>query len=304
MARTLDRFELMRLLVRIAETGSLSAAGRSLGLSQPSASRQLRALESELGAQLIMRTTHELSFTEAGEEFLNEARQLIAGWDAAVEKAGGGSEHLKGKIRVAASSGLGQTTLADLAGSFVSKHSAVSFEWLVIDDPGDMVAEGFDLWIRVGPIKDESLFVRCIWSIERAVVSARKEDHEIMHPKDLAGHSAVVLGPYVGSRLDLTHVEEGTFCLEPEVCINTDNLFVAERLTLAGHGYSILPLWLIEEPLDAGKLEIVCQGWTPPPLTLSMAYPHTRFRPARVRAFADHLRDELPIIGRGIVSPS
>ncbi|MEO0917428.1 MAG: LysR family transcriptional regulator, partial [Pseudomonadota bacterium] len=70
MARTLDRFDLMRLLVRIAETGSLTAAGRSLGLSQPSASRQLRSLEADLGTQLVMRSTHELAFTDAGQEFL------------------------------------------------------------------------------------------------------------------------------------------------------------------------------------------------------------------------------------------
>lgn len=300
MPRTIDRFELMRLLVRVAETGSLSAAGRSLGLSQPSASRQLKILERELGAQLVMRTTHELAFTEAGEDFLSEARQMLAAWDAAAEQANTGSEKLQGRIRIAAAMGMGQTVLADLAGSFVAQHQGISLDWILIDEPRDMIAEGIDLWIRVGPVRDESLIVRRIWTIERALVSAREEDASATHPSDLSTAPAIILAPYVGARIDLTGPEGETYSLEPLSRIRTDNIFAAERLTRSQRGYSILPLWLIDEALENGALDIICQGWRPPELSLSVAYPQSRFRPARVKAFVDFLRSELPVFGRGI----
>lgn len=302
MTRTLDRFELMRLLVRIAETGSLSAAGRSLGLSQPSVSRKLRALESEVGAQLVMRTTHDLALTEAGEDFLGDARQILAGWDAAIERVGVSIQELRGTIRVAAPMGMGQTILADLAGSFARDYPGVSLDWLLVDEPRDLIAEGIDLWIRVGTVSDESLIVKQIWTIERAIVSARAEDVGLTHPAELKNRAAVVLGPYVGARIGLKCAGGGAFSLVPKTVIRTDNIFAAERMTVSKLGYSILPFWLVDGALEDGRLHHVCPEWSPPSLSLSIAYPQTRFRPARVRAFIDYVKTELSVFGRGISS--
>ncbi|QPH56049.1 LysR family transcriptional regulator [Pontivivens ytuae] len=301
MAKTLDRFDLMRLYVRIAETGSLSAAGRSLGLSQPSASRQLRELETELGTQLIMRTTHELSFTDAGQEFLSDARQLLGEWEAVAERFRLQKDDVRGKIRVAAPSGLGQTIMADIAGSFVERFPGVSIEWQLNDAPRDLIGEGIDLWIRVGPITDESLIVRGLWQIERAVIAAPSSGITAAHPGELADAPAVVLGPYVGTEIELTGPDGKAVTLVPKVTICTNNIFAAERLTLGGRGYSILPLWLMQPAIDANQARIVCQGWLPPPLKLSVAYPQTRYRPARLSLFIEHLKQELPATGAGIV---
>lgn len=300
MAKSLDRFDLMKLYIRIAETGSVSAAGRSLGLSQPSASRQLRELETELGTQLIMRSTHDLSFTEAGQEFLSDARRLLGDWESVLERTRLQSGEVKGRIRVAAPSGLGQTIMADIAGSFVELHPMVSIEWRLDDAPRDLIAEGIDLWIRVGPIADESLIVRGLWHIERVVVASVSSGIWTEYLADLANAPAIVLGPYVGAEIDLTGPDGSIKTLKPRVSISTNNLFAAERLTLSGRGYSILPQWLMQPAIDAGRAAILCPGWAPPPLTLSVAYPQTRYRPARVGLFLDHLKRELPETGSGI----
>ena len=300
MAKTLDRFDLMRLYVRIAETGSVSAAGRSLGLSQPSASRQLRELEAELGTQLIMRTTHDLSFTEVGQEFLADARRLLGEWEAVLERTRLQKGEIQGRIRVAAPSGVGQTIMADIAGSFVERHPLVSIEWRLDDSPRDLIAEGIDLWVRVGPIADESLIVRGLWRIERIVTASTGRKLKARRPKDLVDEPAVVLGPYVGTEIDLAGPGGLTETLTPKVSISTNNIFAAERLTLSGIGYSILPLWLMQPSIDAKLACIVCPDWRPPPLTLSIAYPQSRYRPARVSAFIDHLKKELPSTGTGI----
>ena len=302
MAKTLDRFDLMRLYIRIAETGSLTAAGRSLGLSQPSASRQLRELESELGTQLVMRTTHELSFTEAGQQFLADARQLVGDWETAVERLRLERGEVEGRIRIMAPSGLGQTVLADIAGSFVERYPRISLEWLLDDTPRDLIGQGIDLWIRVGPITDDSLIVRGLWHIERVIVAAPAANIDAATPQALQEAPAVVLGPYVGAEIGLTGPSGEIVPLRPTASISTDNIFAAERLTLAGRGYSILPQWLVQPAIDADRLRIVCPAWQPPSLRLSLAYPQTRFRPARVPLFIDHLRREIPKTGAGIIA--
>ena len=295
MASTLDRFDLMRLLVRISETGSLTAAGRSLGLSQPSASRQLRSLEAELGTQLVMRSTHELSFTDAGQDFLENAKKLLAGWEEAVEAASVDTGALQGTIRVAAPMGLGQSVLADVAADFVAEHPGVQLDWRLIDEPGDLVREGIDVWIRVGPVLDESLIVRQVRTIDRIVVAASDVGITGATPSDLQGQPAVILGPYVGSEIELSGPDDQRYTLSPSARITTDNIFVAQRLILRGKGYSILPLWLIEDDLADGTLVHLCPGWTAPKLALSIAYPQSRYRPARVVEFMRHFRARLSV---------
>ena len=102
MTKSLDRLVLLETFVRIAERGSISAAARDLGLSQPSASRQLSELEGRLGAQLIRRTTHNLALTPAGQDLLVEARQMLEGWDALVERHGRGPDDIKGRLKIVA----------------------------------------------------------------------------------------------------------------------------------------------------------------------------------------------------------
>ena len=302
MPKTLDRFDLMALYVRIAETGSLTAAGRSLGLSQPSASRQLRELETALGVQLVMRSTHELTLTEAGHRFLADARQLLTDWEAIAERLRLQRGEIEGNIRIVAPTGLGQSVLADIAGSFVERHPQISIDWLLDDAPVDLIGRGIDLWIRVGPIADQSLIVRCLWRIERLIVAAESTGIAAREPGDLSDAPAVILGSYIGTRLDLTGPDDAVATLAPRAVVSTDSIFVAERLTRAGRGYSILPRWLVQPGLDDGTLRIVCPDWRPPPLTLAVAYPQTRFRPARVTRLVDHLRHEIPKTGAGITT--
>ena len=196
-------------------------------------------------------------------------------------------------MRVAAPIGLGQSVLADIAAEFVSAHPGVQLDWQLVDDPGDLAREGFDLWIRVGPVRDEALVVRKLWTIVRIVVAVPDREIAFAHPSDLQDQPAIVLGPYVGSEIELSGSEDECYALSPSVRINTDNIFVAHRLTLQGHGYSILPLWLVEGDIANGALVHLSRGWSAPPLALSVAYPEARYRPTRVTEFSRYLKDRL-----------
>ena len=295
-----DRLELMRLFVRIAEARSLAAAGRTLGLSQPSTSRQLKQLESLLGVQLVQRSTAEFALTDAGEQFLAAARKMLSDWDAASETVRLKHDELRGPIRVAAPISSGQTILAGIAARFLRAHPAVVLDWRLVDEPGDLAGGGYDLWIRAGPIRDESLIVRDLWLAERAIVAL--PDHpQVRHPSELERNDAVQLVTYVSHEVPLVSDENGSFILRLKPRFRTDNIFAALTAVKEGVGFAILPYWVVREELRTGVLIELCPAWRPPAVTLSVAYPQARFRPARVRAFLNHLQDELMQAGEELL---
>jgi len=297
--KTADRFEFMRLFVRIAETGSLSAAAQSLGVSQPTASRQLKQLESMLGVQLVRRSTHDLGLTDAGKRFFEDARALLADWEASIDTLRNAREELTGLIRVAVPVALGQTILATIASRFLVRHPGVSIDWRLIDQPGDLVAGGFDLWIRAGPVRQLGLIVRHLWQIERTVV-ATPEFRTVNTPKALERLRAVRLSTFVPDEVMMTGPRERKVVLKVKPAFDTDNIYAAIEAVREGVGYGILPYWAIQQDLDSGRLIEICPGWHPPFLMLSVAYPPSRYRPVRISAFVDYLRAELPNAGAGI----
>jgi molybdate transport repressor ModE-like protein len=297
--KTADRFEFMRLFVRIAETGSLSAAAQSLGVSQPTASRQLKQLEQMLGVQLVRRSTHDLGLTDAGKRFFEDARDLLADWEASIDTLRNAREELTGLIRVAVPVALGQTILATIASRFLVRHPGVTIDWRLIDQPGDLVAGGYDLWIRAGPVRQLGLIVRHLWQIERTIV-ATPSFRLVHHPKALERQRAVRLFTFVSDEVPMTGPRNRTVTLRVKPAFDTDNIYAAIEAVREGVGYGILPYWLIQPDLDSGRLIEICPGWHPPLLMLSVAYPPSRYRPVRISAFVDYLRTELPNAGAGI----
>jgi DNA-binding transcriptional LysR family regulator len=297
--KTADRFEFMRLFVRIAETGSMSAAAASLGVSQPTASRQLKQLESMLGVQLVRRSTHDLGLTDAGKRFFEDSRAMLADWEASIDTLRHAREELTGLIRVAVPVALGQTILATIASRFLKQHGGVTIEWRLIDQPGDLVAGGYDLWIRAGPVRQLGLIVRHLWQIERTIV-ATPAFRPVRNPKALERQRSVRLSTFVPEEVPLTGPRGRKAMLKIDPAFNTDNIYAAIEAVREGVGYGILPYWAIQDDLDAGRLIEVCPDWHPPVLMLSVAYPPSRYRPVRITAFVDYLRGELPNAGAGI----
>jgi len=299
--KALDRFEFMRLFVRIAEAGSLSTAARSLGISQPTASRQLKQLESLIGIQLVRRSTHDVMLTDAGSRFLEDARAMLADWETSIDSLRKEREELRGPIRVAVPIAMGQTTLAAIAARFLIRHPAVKLDWRLTDEPGDLVAGGYDLWIRAGPIRQLDLIVRPLWRVERTVVAAANF-HRVSHPKALERLASVVMFTFVSDEIALTGPRNRKAVLKLNPAFNTDNIYAAIEALREGVGFGIMPLWAIQDDLDSGRLIEMCPEWHPPFVMLSVAYPPSRYRPIRINAFVDHLRAEIPKTGAGIIA--
>jgi DNA-binding transcriptional LysR family regulator len=299
--KALDRFEFMRLFVRIAETGTLSAAAQSLSISQPTASRLLKQLEQLVGAQLVRRSTHELTLTDSGNHFLEDARAMLAHWETSLDTLRNERRELTGLIRVAVPVAVGQNILATIASRFLVRHPAVTLDWRLTDEPGDLVAGGYDLCLRVGPIRQLDLIVRHLWRIDRTIVAA-KGFAAVAYPKALEDLPSVMLFTFVPDEVSLTGPRNRKATLKIKPAFKTDNVYAAIEAVREGVGYAILPYWPIQDDLDAGGLVEVCPDWHPPEVYLSVVYPPSRYRPLPISAFVDYLRTELPKTGAGIVA--
>lgn len=286
-----DRLELIRLFVRIAETRSLSAAARALGLSQPSSSRQLKQLEAVMGVQLVKRSTHDLVVTDAGEQFLPVANELLNLWDGALETATLGRYEYRGPIRIAVSVSIGQTFLADLSARFLLKHPGITLDWRLIDEPGDLAAGGYDLWIKAGSIRDQTLIVHELGRLERTVVGNASQAR-VEHPSELNTRDAVQFIVIDTRQVPLKTQDGRTATLRLKPAFVTDSPFAAHAAIRHGVGYGIMSYWRVNAELKAGTLIELCPDWMPPAINLYLAYPQARFRPARLKKFIEYIRNE------------
>ncbi|MEM6782834.1 MAG: LysR family transcriptional regulator [Bacteroidota bacterium] len=291
MSRATDRLSLLATFVRIAEAGSISAAARDLGLSQPSVSRQLASLEQRLQTQLARRTTHELALTEAGRLLLADARALLDAWAVLEERHVKAATELRGQLKVVAPIALGQHALADFAARFRLEYPGITLTWQLEDRAIRFAEVGCDCWIKVGPVPDDTLIVRRLGRVERLLVAAPVllGDQRIEHPRDLAQVAAVALAPFEGGALPLASEEGERTLLRPPVAMATNNIVALHAAARAGVGMAVLPRWFVRDDLDAGRLQDLLPAWRAPSLDINVAYAPGRHRPQRLRVFVDAL---------------
>ena len=165
----MDKFAAMRVFVKIADAGSLSAAGRQLGVSLTSVSRQLMALEQVLGTTLVERTTRHLSLTEAGRLYYERAKQILE--EVAEMERGLTAQKgvASGRLHVSAPSLLGRLRLAPMLPGYLAEQTRVSIDLMLVDRPVRLAEEGIDVALRIGPLEDSGLIVRKLDNIELVV---------------------------------------------------------------------------------------------------------------------------------------
>ncbi len=286
MSKSLDRLSLLETFARISDRGSISAAARDLGLSQASASRQLRELEDRMGAQLIRRTTHSLALTPAGQAALTDARTLLADWDAFEERHAAKGEVVRGPLKVVAPVALGQTHLVDMAARFLIEHPKVTLEWELEDDPIRFAERGCDCWIKIGPVPDDTLIVRTLGQVERIIVAAPNLlRSSLKDPQELAAISFIALAPFEGGNLTLTNNQGVAVPVSLRPRMTTNNIMSILRAVRLGAGVAIMPTWFVADDLNDGRLIDVLQDWRASDLSINAAFLPARNQPKRLEAF-------------------
>src|SRR5437660_9247891 len=196
-----DPLRELTAFVRAGEAGSFSRVARELGVSQPSISRMVASLESRLGVKLLLRTTRHVAPTDAGRVFLERARQILGDLDDA-ENAARGADGLRGTLRVALSGAFGIREVIPRLPGFAAQHPKLGIELLMSDRIEDLIAEGADMALRLGPLADSGFGARLLGKAPRVAVAspgyiARKGLPRTL--ADLAGHDCI-LGPGLSGR--------------------------------------------------------------------------------------------------------
>ena len=162
------------MFVRAAETGSFSKVAREFAISQPSASRTVASLEKRLGVSLLLRTTRQVTLTDAGTVFLERSRRILGDLDEAAHAARG-VESLQALLRVVMSGAFGTREVIPRLPTFLEQHPRLKLELLISDRTDDLVAEGADIALRLGHLADSAFGARLLASAPRLVILV--QDH-------------------------------------------------------------------------------------------------------------------------------
>ena len=286
-----DRLKDLELFVRVAETGSFSRAGREAGLAQPTVSRMIGALETRLGVKLLTRTTRRVVLTDAGTALIERARSALAKVEEA-ENAARGADALSGTLRVATPVTFGAREIVPALGSFLAEHPGLRVSLLMADRRVDLVEEGVDLAIRLGPLGDSSFVSRRLASAPRLAVAspdylARRG--EPCSPSDLAAHDILSSQPSGSEVWTFRHPSSGetSVRLQARVAVTAvEGMLAAAR---AGLGVASVSLFACRDELATGELRRVVAGYDLAPIDVHAIMPGGR-RPARkARVFLDSL---------------
>jgi len=297
-----DRIDLLRTFVRIVDAGSLSAAASQLGTTQPTVSRRLQALERHFGLRLLQRSTHGMQLTEDGERCLQHARELLDSWEGIEQDLRGAGQQARGRLRVAVPHAFGQAQLLAPMLAFLRQHPLISLEWRLHDGPLDLVADGYDCAIRVGPLEEQDVVAQHVADVPRIVVCAPglAPAPQPAHPAQLQALPWVALTTFYRDQVLLHacteqgHLSQETARINLQPRLLTDNLFVLHQAVREGLGVAIGSAWLLADDLHHGRLLQLVPGWEAPPLPVHLVYPAGRHRPLRLQLFLDAMRAVIP----------
>lgn len=285
----MDRLDELSIFVAIVDSGSLVGAARRLRRSPPVVTRALAALERRAGQRLVERSTRRFAATEAGRNLAEQARMLLAGYDEAVGAAGMAT--VAGLLRVTAPVQFGRRHVAPLVASFLDAWPAMRAELTLNDRNLDLIDEGLDVAIRIGPLADSALVVRKLGEVRRLTVAspdylARRGIPAV--PTDLADHDVIFGMARSPSReWQFGPGRRGAVVrLAPRLLV--DDVETQLAAAVAGRGIIRLLSYQVADALAAGTLVRLLDRFEPDPSPVQIVTLGRAPVASKVRAFVDH----------------
>ncbi|MCB1384058.1 MAG: LysR family transcriptional regulator [Notoacmeibacter sp.] len=279
-----------QIFARVVASGSLSAAGRELGLSPAVVSKRLRKLEEGLGTRLIQRTTRQIALTEAGQGFYERITAILDAVGEAEDFVTRRSAQPRGTLKVSAPTSFGRMHIAPHLRSFMQANPDLSISLVLSDEFVDIVGEGFDLAIRIAELTDSSLVARRLAPVQRFLVASA--DYLECHgtPETIDDLSAHVLLPAHNNEPWRLEGPEGALTYRPEGPLHTNSSEVLRQAVLSGLGIALRSTWDVGPELADGTLRRVLPEWSASRnVAVHAVYPSRHFLPAKVRLFIDFL---------------
>lgn len=291
----------LKTLVAVVHEGSFAAAARSLDMAPSMVTRAVAALERELGVRLMQRTTRKLSLTDAGAAYYEHVRQALEALDRAGEEAHATRGDLRGTVRVTASVAYGQSMIVPLLPALHERHPGLGIELLLTDAMVDLVLERVDIAVRLGPATDSSLIGLALGPLRYRVVASPAYLQRHGRPRvpgDLAACECLRYPlPGFGTEWKFRAADGTVQSVAVRGWLMLSTFLALHRAALEGLGPVMLPQWLVDEDLAAGRLvdlfpahEVTASNFDSAVWLMYASRVHV---PRRVRAVVDFIREAI-----------
>lgn len=299
----MDRFAELKAFCLVAGNGGFSAAARQLGVATSSVTRLVDALEQRLGAPLLNRSTRRITLTDSGRAYLDHATQILAALDEADDAAAGRDAEPAGVLRIAAPVTLALRYIGPLLPELQRRYPRLALDIRLNDAMTNMVDEAIDVAIRIGnPGQQPNLIARKLAGHQRHIVAspAYLASHPAPQtPDELSAYNCLLFA-YGGNRASW-RLRNADLATEVEVSgsLHVNSADMLRQAALGGLGLALLPGWLVQADLDAGRLVAVLGAYQANPGEMDVGiyavYPANRRGASKIRVFTGMLADALDV---------
>jgi DNA-binding transcriptional LysR family regulator len=284
----MDRLGAMRLFAAVAYAGSLSAAGRRLGMPLTTVSRKLAALEEELGARLVTRSTRRLTFTEQGRQYLEACRRIIEEVDAAEAQLSGTQGEPQGELAITAPVVFGRLHVLPVVSDFLRRYPRIDARMLLLDRPVDLIEEGLDIAVRIGMLPDSTLIAMRVGAVRQIVCASPGYLAQHGEPKrrdDLGDHACITFSAR-DARDRWTFMDgkkQERVRVRSRLSVNTAE--AAIDAAIAGIGITRVLSYQAAAALANGSLKEILRGADSAELPVSILHREDRLAQTKVQVF-------------------
>ena len=293
----MDTLFSLKVFRHVVQNGSFTRAAEQLNISTAMASKHVSHLENTIQAKLLHRNSRNLHLTEAGEEYYRQCSYALDTLDTAAQKAAGGTDKPQGMLRVTMPLWFANSLLSSWLVEYRERYPEVTLDLVLDNRHVDLIAEGFDLALRVSKTPNPSLIVKPLAVIQFVLVAS--PEYILQHGKpttlEEVGKHQAILPSYTNQRnVEITHTasgEKATLSLKPVML--TDNTLMVRELVKTGGGIGYQPLLVVQKDLEDGSLVRLLPEYTMINEQLNAAYVDRAFLSAKVRSFIDFINEKI-----------
>ncbi len=293
----MDVMSSMAVFRRVVEAKNFSAVARETNMSQSTVSKHIAALEERLGTKLLNRSTRSLKLTEAGKEYYHHCIRILNDFQEAEASIGKGKIKPTGTLRISTSAAFGRTCMLPYLDEFFSTYPDINIDLLFDDDYVDLVKQGIDLAIRIGPLADSTLIARKIGTSQRVVVAST--DYLVKRgrpkkPADLVKHNCLLYSLQKAPDLwYFNSIQEGDESVRVSGRLKASSPEAICDATMEGLGISVLCEWYARKYIEAGQLKVILQDYRPTDYDINAVYPERKFVPQKVKRMIEFLAEKV-----------
>jgi DNA-binding transcriptional LysR family regulator len=292
----MDKLHLMTVFVGVAEEESFTAGARRLAMSPPAVTRCIATLEERLGVRLLDRTTRYVRVTEAGQRYLEDARRIIAEVEEADDAVVGINAEPKGHLTITAPVLFGSMYVTPVVVEYLARYPEMKITALLVDRVVNLMEEGVDVGIRIGPLPDSSMKALRVGKVRPVLCASPaylRKNGQPKHPGELLQHQTIA-SSIVNPSVEWKFQENNTpFSVRTKPRLIVTSFDAAIEAARCGHGIARQMSYQISRYVDKGELKILLNKYELPAIPINIIHREDKHKSARVRSFVDLMSERL-----------